>query len=326
MSKPVPDAKAAAPTFFTISPLMIFPETLGRFSIYLRQGDEYVLYADSEERFSERHRRNLHESGVKEVFVKTEQKEHFERYVESNLGRILADEALPMSERARVFMDAAKSVVEEVFEERLPAIRLENFNRLKNVVEQSIRFLTKEKALTALAPFIAHDYKGYTHSIHVFVFTLAVLQSFGAVEEELFQAGMGAMLHDVGKLRVPKEILNKRTLNRAEQEVLRGHPLWGVSLCAQLTMSQTSLNCILFHHERMDGEGYPGRLPGEGIPFPVRVLSVCDAYDNLTSERPGSSALSPFEALRAMRDDMKGAFDLEVFKRFVQVLSGASLV
>ncbi len=324
MSNPSPDK--TAPTYFSISPLMIFPETLGRFSVYLRQGEEYVLYADSEERFSERHRRNLHESGVKEVFVKSEQREHFERYVESHLGRVLGDEAMPLAERARVFLDTTTDLVKEVFDERLPVITNGHFARIRSVVEQSIRFFTGERALAAMAPFISHDYKSYTHSVHVFVYGVAVLHSFGVDGEDLIQAGMGAMLHDLGKTRVPKEILAKRgPLSRAEQEVLRNHPLWGVSQCANLPMSQMAFNCILFHHERMDGEGYPSRLAGEHIPFPVRVVAVCNAYDNLTAERPGQAALSAFDALQVMRTE-KGAFDLDAFKRLVQVLSGAALV
>lgn len=324
MSNPSPDK--AAPAYFSISPLMIFPETLGRFSVYLRQGEEYVLYADSEERFSERHRRNLHDSGVKEVFVKSEQREHFERYVESHLGRVLGDEAMPLAERAKVFLDTTTDLIKEVFDERLPVITNGHFARIRSVVEQSIRFFTGERALAAMAPFISHDYKSYTHSVHVFVYGVAVLHSFGVTGEDLIQAGMGAMLHDLGKTRVPKEILAKRgQLSRAEQEVLRNHPLWGVSQCASLPMSQMAFNCILFHHERMDGEGYPSRLSGEHIPFPVRVIAVCNAYDNLTTDRPGQPALSAFDALQTMRTE-KGAFDLDAFKRLVQVLSGAALV
>jgi len=324
MSNPSPEK--TAPSYFSVSPLMIFPETLGRFSVYLRQGDEYVLYADSEERFTERHRRNLHDSGVKEVFVKSEQREHFERYVESHLGRVLGDEALPLAERAKVFLDTTTDLVKEVFEDRLPVIKNGHFARIRNVVEQSIRFFTKEKALAAMAPFISHDYKSYTHSVHVFVYSVAVLHSFGVEGEDLLQAGMGAMLHDLGKTRVPKDILAKRgALSRAEQEIMKNHPLWGVSQCASLPMSQLALNCVLFHHERMDGEGYPSRLAGEHIPFPVRVLAVCDAYDNLTAERPGQAALSPFDALQSMRSE-KGAYDVEAFKRLVQVLSGAALI
>lgn len=325
MSKPVPDK--LAPAYFAVSPLMLFPETLGRFSVYLRQGAEYVLYADSEERFTERHRRLLHESGVQEIYVKAEQREHFARYVEGNLGRILSDEGIGLRERSRVFMDATTGLVREVFDERLPAIRNEHFERIRGVVEQGIRFFTRDKTLAAVAPFISHDYKAYTHCVHVFLYTVTVLNTFGQDEDELFQCGLGAMLHDLGKLRVPREVLNKKgPLARHEQDLLRSHPLLGVSLCANLPMSQNSLNCILFHHERVDGRGYPAGLAGEGIPLSVRVVAVCNAYDNLTTERPGQALLSPYEALRSMREDMRGAFDTEAFKGLVQVLSGAALV
>ena len=80
------------------------------------------------------------------------------------------------------------------------------------------------------------------------------------------------------------------------------------------------------HHEKLDGRGYPAGLSGEAIPVHARAVSLADVYDALTSRRCYADAVTPFEALRIMRDDMPGAFDMEVFRTLVMVLSGANIV
>lgn len=97
-------------------------------------------------------------------------------------------------------------------------------------------------------------------------------------------------------------------------------------MCAHLGISQPTFNCILFHHERLNGTGYPSGIGGDDIPVPVRVISLADAYDALTTIRPYSGAMTPFEALTVIRHDMEGQFDMDVYTRFIEVLSGADLM
>ncbi|MGE4553159.1 MAG: HD-GYP domain-containing protein [Desulfovibrionaceae bacterium] len=314
-------------TFFPVSPLLLFPDVMGTFSVFLRQGKDFVLYTRSGERFSERHRQNLHASGVTEVYVQTEDKPDFDRYVEQNLGRVLDNEELTPSDRSRVLYTAAEDVLEEVFDTRLPAAaRGRQVERIGGIVRQSLDFLADERTLKAMAPFIRHDYKTYTHSLHVFLYTVSLLIGEGYAGEELYEVGLGAMLHDLGKARIPLTVLNKKgTLNDQERDVIRTHPLQGVAMCANLEVSQLTFNCILFHHERMDGGGYPSGIGEDDIPVPVRAITLCDVYDALTSKRPYAEARTPFEALTVMRYDMKGHFDMAVFKRFVEMLSGADI-
>ena len=80
------------------------------------------------------------------------------------------------------------------------------------------------------------------------------------------------------------------------------------------------------HHEKLDGRGYPSGLSGEAIPVHARAVSLADVYDALTSRRCYADAVTPFEALRIMRHEMDGSFDLDLYKRFVMLLSGAALV
>lgn len=324
-----PSKEVARPvSYFPISPMMLFPDALGNFSVYLWQGGDFVLYTRSGQKFTERHRERLHQNGTKEVYVQSGEKPDFDRYLEENLGSILVNDALPIEDRSKVFYEASTSVVEDVFRSKLPtSLSNRYFERVSSVVENSMRFLSSDNSLSAIAPFISHDYKTYTHCIHVFIFTVSMLNSYNLSEKEIYECGLGAMLHDLGKTNIPRAILNKRgKLTTDERRVINNHPMHGVSMCSMLPLSQNTINCILFHHEKMDGSGYPAGLSGEDIPLPVRAIAVADVYDALTSSRPYAEAMQPYEALTLMRHEMRTALDVDVFKRFVAVLGGADII
>lgn len=314
--------------YFAVSPLMIFPKALGRFRVYIRQAGNYVLYAAAGEQFTPAHRQKLHDAGVTEVYISAEQRQDYDHYVEKHLPLLLADETIPIAERAQVLYTASESVVRDVFESRLPrGLGAKDLTRVTRLVEKSIRFLAKTEALRSLAALTAHDYSVYTHNVHVFVFTAAILHDMKTDEATQLQAGIGALLHDIGKARISKDILNKPgPLTPEERAIINTHPVLGLAMCQDVPLSKEAALCILLHHERMDGCGYPGKLPGELIPHHVRALALADVYDALTSNRVYAPAMPPFSALRLIRDAMGTAFDMEVYKSLVMILSGANLV
>ena len=320
---------AARPvSYFPVSPVMLFPEALGEFSVYLWQGGDFVLYTRSGQKFTLKHRQSLHSNGVKEVYIQSSERPQYEQYIERNLGTILLDETLPIKLRSKVFYEASTVVMQDVFDRKLPTtLRARHFNRIAEIVKSSIKFLASDDSLSTVAPFISHDYKTYTHCMHVFIYSVAVFQTYDMTDNEIFECALGALLHDVGKAKIPRRILNKRgSLTTAERAVIKEHPVHGVSMCAHLPMTQNTINCILFHHEKLDGTGYPAGLKGDNIPMPVRIISMSDVYDALTTERPYAEAMLPYEALTLMRHDMREALDMTVFKRFVAVLSGADMI
>jgi len=320
---------AARPvSYFPVSPVMLFPEALGDFTVYLWQGGDFVLYTKSGQKFTLKHRQVLHKNDVKEVFIQSSDRPQYEQYIERNLGNILLDESLDIEVRSKVFYEASAVVMQEVFDHKLPStLRAKHFNRISEIVENSIKFLAADSSLSAVAPFISHDYKTYSHCMHVFIFSVAVFQTYDMDDKDVFECGLGALLHDVGKAKIPHSILNKRgSLTQSEREVIKEHPVHGISMCSHLPMTQNTINCILFHHEKLDGTGYPAGLKSDNIPMPVRIISMSDVYDALTTERPYAEAMDPYAALTLMRHDMRDGLDMEVFKRFVAVLSGADIV
>jgi hypothetical protein len=130
----------------------------------------------------------------------------------------------------------------------------------------------------------------------------------------------GFMLHDVGKIGVPDDILLKPgPLDYWEFEVMRAHPEMGLQIAEPGGFSQKTLDVILNHHERWDGFGYPRGLGGDEIPLTARVFSVADAYDAMTSDRPYRAAMSPGDALHIIRSASGLAFDPEVVDSFLDL-------
>ena len=139
-------------------------------------------------------------------------------------------------------------------------------------------------------------------------------------DNSLFWFRIGALLHDVGKIAVPIEVLNKPgKLTPEERALMERHPEAGVELLKDVEFPWDVLPMVRSHHERWDGRGYPDRLTGDAIPLHARILALADVFDALTTHRPYRPAFSPDEALQIMRNDA-GAFDPELFPVFEQLV------
>jgi putative nucleotidyltransferase with HDIG domain len=142
-------------------------------------------------------------------------------------------------------------------------------------------------------------------------------QRVGLDARSLFWFRVGALLHDVGKLDIPAEILNKPgRLTPHEWALMRAHPEAGIALLSDIEFPWDIRPLVLSHHERWDGNGYPHGLAGEAIPFTARILTIADVYDALTSERSYKPAVTHAEAMRIMRDDAGAQFDPVLFAAF----------
>nr|UXE46021.1 hypothetical protein Hi04_10k_c554_00020 [uncultured bacterium] len=131
---------------------------------------------------------------------------------------------------------------------------------------------------------------------------------------------LGAYLHDVGKVKVPHEVLNKPgPLTREEFEVVQNHPLWGIELLADVEFPWDIKPIIRWHHEKYDGTGYPDRLQGDQIPLSAQIVGIVDVYDALTTTRAYRPALSLKRALEEMTK-MRGSWSQKVFEAFLRVI------
>jgi len=130
------------------------------------------------------------------------------------------------------------------------------------------------------------------------------------------------LLHDVGKLGIPQAILDKQgALNEAEWRVMKTHPELGISILGGTGRITREMLGVLYHHERMDGSGYPHGLSSFEIPIEARIVAVADTYDVLTSDRPYRAACSHHDALLRVLDDAGPKLDPSVVAALHRVLS-----
>lgn len=160
------------------------------------------------------------------------------------------------------------------------------------------------------------------HSMNVCIISLAFARSCGYPIEQLNTIGMGALLHDIGKMKVPDEILNKPgKLTEQEFEIMKKHPEYGYELLKNdKHLSADSLDIILSHHEQTNGSGYPNALTGHEIKPLTRLACIVDVYDAVTSGRVYHSAMTPHDALKNMYNWMPGKFDQELVETFIKSL------
>ena len=143
----------------------------------------------------------------------------------------------------------------------------------------------------------------FGHCERVAGYALAVAQALGMDEAQQTTVRIGAYLHDLGKVRVPHEILNKPgLLSREEFDIIKMHPVWGVELLAKVDFPWDIKPIIRWHHEKYDGTGYPDRLRGAEIPLAAQVICIADVYAALTTTRSYRAAMTPVEAMAQMHE------------------------
>lgn len=161
-----------------------------------------------------------------------------------------------------------------------------------------------------------------THSMNTCVLAVLFARHLGYTGEALENIGMGALLHDVGKLRVPLSVLEKPgRLTPAEREVVQQHPVDGYNVLRVTGgYPAETLNIVRWHHERISGTGYPDGLSGEDIPREVLIVAMADVYDEITGERAYSAGVPPHEGLDVMSRDAAHDFGGELMTEMVRCM------
>jgi HD-GYP domain-containing protein (c-di-GMP phosphodiesterase class II) len=177
-------------------------------------------------------------------------------------------------------------------------------------------------ALVSLARLKTKDDYSYMHSVAVCALMVALARQLGHDDDACRTAGVAGLVHDIGKVAMPLEVLNKPgKLSADEYTTMKLHPERGHELLLKVpgAFAEPVLDVVLHHHERMDGTGYPHGLSGERIALLARMGAVCDVYDAVTSNRPYKAGWDPAESIARMAG-WTGHFDKPVFAAFVQSL------
>jgi len=176
-------------------------------------------------------------------------------------------------------------------------------------------------AISALAKLKNSDEASFLHSLSVSALIIVFARALRLPEPVIHELAMGGLVHDIGKAAIPISILRKRgRLTAGEICIVQKHPACGFEMLKSISgVSDEVLDITLYHHEKIDGTGYPKGLMGEAITINVRIAAICDVYDALTSIRPYKPALSLDESL-SMMTAAKGHFDPVLLREFTSLV------
>ena len=185
---------------------------------------------------------------------------------------------------------------------------------------QEVRSGTSRSETHALIRALADsDGETYAHSLQVAATATELARRLGRHGDELIDIEFGALLHDIGKLCLPRRILSKPgPLTEAERRLIRMHPDWGAGLVESIQGLEQVAAIVRFHHERPDGLGYPRGLAYDEIPMGARIVSVCDAYGAMTKTRPYRAALRHDAALAELERHAGTQFDPDVVEALIE--------
>ena len=173
-----------------------------------------------------------------------------------------------------------------------------------------------------IASLDARDPYTAGHSERVSTLSVAVGEELGLDADAIEVLRLGALLHDVGKIGVPDEILRKRgRLTPAEFDAIKTHPTAGARILRSIPFLARHIPIVELHHERPDGDGYPYGLKGDAIPLGARIVHVADAFDAMTSGRSYRPARLPFEAVAELRRCVGTDFDGESVEALAAALT-----
>ena len=164
------------------------------------------------------------------------------------------------------------------------------------------------------------SYKSAQSAINCMILSTVIGINMKMPNHRLMQLATGAMLHDIGMMKIPDSILDKQAeLSDQEMQALQTHPLYSYTIITKELRYPEEIGLIsLQHHERWDGKGYPRKLKGKGISLPARIVSVADAFEAMIQDRPYRNSMIGYTAMRQILNDNSRRFDPEVLKIFIK--------
>lgn len=185
----------------------------------------------------------------------------------------------------------------------------------------------EEMLLSAIESLVAaleaKDTYAYGHSSQVSAIAHAIARQIGLPEQDLFSVRIAALLHDIGKIGIPDQVLNKPgRMDDEERRLIEQHPEIGAKILAGIPALSRVTEMVKHHHARWDGKGYPEALVGEKIPLGARIIAVADTYQAMTSDRPYRKGLTPDHALTELRRCAGSQFDPALVEAFAQIWPG----
>lgn len=217
---------------------------------------------------------------------------------------------------------AAKTNITRVMEDVRMGKSLDTQDTKSAVTQMVSAISVNPNSMLWLANLQQRHERTASHCLNTSILSIAFGRHLGLAEADLNMLGQGAMLHDIGKVRIPPAILDKPgPLTEEERQLVRRHPMDGEAVL-KLTrqLPDKVLEIVRWHHERLDGKGYPDGLAGDAVPLSARIVGLVDTYESLTADAPYRPASPAADALRVLRTEGAEAYGKDLIQEFIRCL------
>jgi putative nucleotidyltransferase with HDIG domain len=292
------------------------------FHLYLQTSPgHFVLFRGPDLEFTTSHHGRLLANRVDRLWLKGDERRRYEQYVEKHLDTLLANPAIGTPRKVELLHSAAQTTLEAVMTDPRHA---DAVPRTRRVAQQTVQLIVREReALGHMAALMARDYDTVRHSMNVSVFATGLAHAAGVRNaSDLRDLALGALLHDIGKSEMPRELIVKPgAYTEEEMALMRTHVARGEQLLQRDgRLGSLGMVVVSQHHERLTGLGYPRALEAQHIHLFGRIAAIADVYDAMTSDRSYQRAMTPVDALHLMRTHLAPHFDKELLTTFVKTL------
>ena len=301
----------------------IVPEKKVSFGVYKKDKERFEMIVEAGTVFPKGLSSLLHHSLEEKssLYIHNENKSDYYLYLESLLGDISSNPNIPLKEKSKFIYDTSSRVVNELFEK--PESK-ETIERTKTLVDNTISIiLSDDKSIKSMMAIGSHDYYTYTHSVDVAVFAIGFANYLKFSHKDISNIGYAAMMHDIGKSKIPSEIINKKgKLSIEEFEIMKTHPIHSYEI---LQYHDEKNSDILLptrhHHEKARGDGYPDKITIKKTHEFAKIIAISDIFSALTTQRSYKDAFTSFDALSLMKSKMIEDLDKNLFVEFIKFMS-----
>lgn len=256
---------------------------------------------------TEEYKRRLKSNGITEVYIEDEISKDI------RIPEVVQDEIITEAKRRVKVMMTNPSIKTSV----------DGLQVIETVDKIITSILSNKDIIANLSDIRSVDDYTFSHSVNVCILSLIIGIGFGYSSDKLRELGVGSILHDIGKVMIPQEILKKPVqLSNKEFEEIKRHTLYGYDILKRTKgITMMASHIALGHHERMDGSGYPYQLKGTNIHKAARIVAVSDVYDALTTDRVYRKKLMPHEVIDYITSLGSHHFDQEVVDVFIRYIA-----
>lgn len=257
---------------------------------------------------------------VEQFYIHEEDLFKYYDHATETLKKIMSSDTVSLREKTKTMYNVTQEIMKDFFEQSASTKALHSSEKVMEIMEDCMS--SHDVSFGAVSQIVNKDYYTYTHSVNVGLYCMTFGVKCEMGRGDIRDLGLGGMLHDVGKSKVPRDILNKNgKLTDEEFGVIQLHSLWGEEILNDMACyAPNVVNMCAQHHEKFEGGGYHKHLAGEEISFHARVCKIMDVFDALTTRRSYKEALQAFDTLTLMRKKMNGHFDPGLLDKFIRLM------